>query len=124
MIDNNRWTGSNAMVTNPDRVNGELIIELLGDRHCRFGRFKNARVKAQALPGSDRFDPGALHISGEINEPQQGFAAFGRIGRARCTCPPRRCCNSQHGGAKINVENPAMIATWQADNFKNRVTWP
>ena len=32
MIDNNRWTGSDAMVTNPDRVNSELIIALLGDR--------------------------------------------------------------------------------------------
>ena len=32
MIDNNQWTQSNAMVSNPDQVNGDLIIELLGDR--------------------------------------------------------------------------------------------
>lgn len=32
MIDNNRWAQSTEMVTNPDRVNGELIIDLLADR--------------------------------------------------------------------------------------------
>ena len=44
MIDNNRWTQSSEMVASPNEVNGERVIQLLGDRGVAVGDLVIAEV--------------------------------------------------------------------------------